>query len=119
MRVLIAIFYTTLLTVLSLLPGTVIEGLPFADRLSDKVAHIFAYGLYVGVLIWSIPAKKRTGIRRLMGLVAFCCLYGVLMEVLQGFIRYGTREFSVVDMVANTLGATCAAVLFLRIRIWR
>jgi VanZ family protein len=101
----VSILYTAAITMASLTPR--VEGLPSLLYL-DKIAHFFAYGVYVLVLAWALKARTRPLVW-IVAIAVFCSLYGVMMEFCQKLIAPDSRSFSIADMIANAAGAiTCA-----------
>ena len=82
------------IAVLSLLPS---GDLPPVDG-SDKLKHFIAYGSLGGAM--AIAAGPGRALRAFLITIG----YGALMEVAQALAPTG-REFSILDEVANMLGA--------------
>lgn len=93
--------YGFLVLWLSLRPGS---GDPQNIPHIDKLAHFLAYFGYATLAILWV----KTG-RFALWLVFFLCLYGVLMEFLQGFIPMRDRSF--LDVIANTAGSALGVVV--------
>ena len=94
------------IAVLSLLPPA---DLPPVEG-SDKLKHFLAYGSLGGAM--AIAAGPGKALRTFLITIG----YGALMEVAQALAPTG-REFSILDEVANALGAglgTAAALLLRR-----
>ncbi len=70
-----------------------------SESFADKVAHFLGYGALGASVFW---ADLKLFSRRL-GAGAALCVYGVLLEVLQGL--GGVRSPEVADAVCNMLGA--------------
>jgi hypothetical protein len=66
----------------------------------DKLGHLLAYGLLMFWFCQVYAARKA----RLFHGIAFLAM-GIGLEVLQGMS--GTREYDVVDMLANAAGVGC------------
>lgn len=71
---------------------------------SDKVQHFIAYVALSGPLLIAM------GRRRLWSVIALAAVFGVALEIAQGAMGLG-RTFSLLDAVANTLGAVTGAGL--------
>ncbi len=76
---------------------------------SDKYAHAIAYMLFV--VIWGAflgsdvdVVSKAHYIKKIVKAFVFGVLFGVLMEIAQWTLT-SYRQFDVLDMLANTLGA--------------
>lgn len=93
-----------LLTVLALQPATGAPG----PLHSDKILHFIAYLQLTG-FAYIIAAHTRY----FNALCVVIVLYGLGIEIIQGFLP--TREASVGDFVANTLGVLVAWFLAHRI----
>ena len=105
--VIVAIIYTLLLTVGSLIDtGKAIT----TPQNFDKVLHLSAYfGLGLLWMLWVVFKKPKViNRRRKMRLIALCAvLYGIFIEVLQGvFTSYRIPDMW--DMLANTIGVALA-----------
>ena len=73
-----------------------------APQISDKIRHFGAYAmLAIPTAMWLAP-------RRIVPAVVVA-IWGIAMEIAQGLAGTG-REASLIDALANTLGA-CAGVL--------
>ena len=85
---------------LSLIPSQYVPGL----QMSDKIKHFLAYGT-LAMLVSLALGRDRT-------IVAFmlCVFYGVGLEIAQHTATTG-RDASLLDAVANTLGAGLGVAL--------
>ncbi|WP_272986846.1 MULTISPECIES: VanZ family protein [Hyphomonas] len=93
------------IAVLSLLPS---GDLPPVEG-SDKVKHFLAYGSLGGAMAMAFgPGRALRAFLITIG-------YGALMEIAQALAPTG-REFSVLDEVANILGAGVGTVVALALR---
>lgn len=101
--------------VLSAIRGDKIPEFGFSG--GDKVGHLIGYfGLsFVFCAEWAkhIRWSNKTG-RWLIYIASVCVLYGVVIEVLQGFVFY-MRSFDYADMAANTGGVLLGVLLFLTV----
>ena len=90
--------------------GTAENAEPPMD-VSDKTAHVAAFGLMVPFLTralrYFLPAAPRG--RLVLAAAAFSSLAGALLEFWQAFLPYRSAE--VLDWVADTIGAVLAACL--------
>lgn len=102
-RWILCVLYTAVITVISLVPSSAFENLP-AIPYADKIAHFFMYGIYAVLIFWTLQAMDRKRSLFPLGVVLFCGLYGVAMELLQHFFQSGDRVFSLGDIVANFAG---------------
>ena len=71
----------------------------------DKIMHLGAYGLLGLLGALATNGEKRTGI------VIFCAVLGILLEVLQLEMRAG-RHFEVLDIIANIIGSLLGVAAF-------
>lgn len=107
--ILLAIAYTTVLTVVSLMT---LRNLPDVGvSYGDKIFHFFAYFVmaFLWALAWffSFNFDKKRSIRNAF---IIAVIFGIIIEVLQGTLT-ASRSLDVYDMLANTLGALLAAVV--------
>jgi VanZ family protein len=93
------------IAVLSLIPP---GDLPPVEG-SDKLKHFIAYGSLGGAMTIAM------GPGRAMRACLITILYGALMEAAQGLAPTG-REFSLLDEVANILGAGAGTGIALALR---
>ncbi|WP_197077343.1 VanZ family protein [Lacinutrix sp. Hel_I_90] len=105
----ISIFYTVLLTALSLFKINLeAEHLPLN---SDKVYHAIAYSLFTLLWFAAFHFKLKMQFNKALlitGLFSFS--YGILIEVLQGWLTI-SRQGDVKDVIANTIGMVFAVLL--------
>jgi VanZ family protein len=105
------IFYCLAIYIQSDFPS--IEHVP-SFEFSDKFLHFFAYAI-MGVLFYRAYQTLRIkGDPRMLILlsVASASLYGVSDEIHQYFVPF--RDASILDVVANMLGAICGVYLYHR-----
>ena len=75
----------------------------------DKVVHFLAYaGLGAG-MICVMPSAWRRSVFGLLAAVGAACLYGVIDEVIQGFVPGRTADL--LDWCADAAGATVGATV--------
>ncbi|MCX8210155.1 MAG: VanZ family protein [Lewinella sp.] len=103
--------YALFLLVVSLLPGRSMPSIPnwFSLFSPDKVAHFGAYGLFA-LLLSAVFSESRIK-RAIPCAVSVTAIYGIVMEILQGISGTG-RQFDLVDMVANFLGAILGGLAY-------
>jgi VanZ family protein len=95
--------------VLSSRPAQRLPALPFAQ--ADKIAHAVAYGLLGAFLALALGVRRGLVGRAALAL-ALCAIYGASDEWHQSFVP--GRQVSVLDLLADTIGATVAIVLVAR-----
>ena len=83
---------------------------------SDKLAHMIAYGVLEGTVLFALSEHLKNTKPRIVMLfsLAFCFLYGISDEFHQSFIP--GRTTSVYDLAADCVGAVMACAFWLR---WR
>lgn len=102
-----ALLWLTFVTVLSVTPGV---PLPKFDLLSpDKLGHAVAYGVLAWLFLWGYTrtSGRRVGWKEALVVFLLTSCYGVLMELVQGFLIPG-RFYEIDDMLANAIGAAIA-----------
>lgn len=100
--------YTILLTVLSLLPHVVPDGVPAN---SDKVFHAIAHIIFT--ILWYATLQsyfKFTSKKAIKIAVISAITFGIIIEVLQHTLTQ-YREADIKDVLANTLGAFIAVLI--------
>ena len=84
---------------------------------ADKLAHFLAYGLLAAAALYTfgslLQGRLRPGGLGLL-VVVFCILYGISDEFHQSFVPM--RDVSAGDVVADSIGALCTVLLWLRAR---
>jgi glycopeptide antibiotics resistance protein len=104
----LAIFWTILITTLSLIT---IERVPsFALKLQhkDKVVHFVFY--FVFVIAWNLSLMQK--LKKIkVKVLSIAIVYGIVIEVLQ-YVLTENRTADFFDVLANSLGAILAFVLF-------
>lgn len=102
------ILWLVIVLVLSVYP---FEGSGMRFAYADKVLHFIIYGI-TSVLLYTVlvgmPSFKRWA---LVLSVIIASAYGLSMEALQGAVA--TRDFSLLDAAANTLGAISGAIFII------
>jgi len=109
------IIYCVIIYVQSDLPSP--QRLP-KFQFSDKVFHFVIYA-GLGVLFYRAyqTLRIKDNLRMLMLLSAVSAsLYGISDEIHQSFVPY--RDASILDVLANILGAFCGAYLYQLYQLW-
>ena len=108
---LLSISYSTVLTILSLLPHVGLKDMPSN---SDKVFHTIAYTLFT--LIWYLTFKLSPFSEKAMTkAVVLAIIFGIVIEILQHILTQH-READIKDVIANTIG-TFLAVLIIKLAL--
>lgn len=76
-----------------------------APTVSDKLKHLAAYGALAA------PFCVYIGMRRLLLALGLVIALGISMEVAQAFADTG-RSASVMDAIANTIGAATSSLIY-------
>ncbi len=98
---LIALIVLVSITYLSLSPK------PALTASNDKLGHFIAYSVLTFLILRSFVIRN---VNRLLMLLVFSILYGVLMEYGQRFVP--GRSFSIYDMIANTSGVLIGLLIY-------
>jgi VanZ family protein len=83
---------------------------------ADKFVHAIFY--FVLVMLWGIYSMLKLDeirVPKIILLVIGAVLYGILLEVLQGTLT-ATRHADAIDVLANSIGALLALMVFLFIK---
>ena len=109
---LLAIIWTVLITVASLVSSSAI---PKVNLLwNDKIVHFLFYFFFV--VFWSFALHKNFYLKKYSFIiVVFAIFYGIIIEVLQSVLTK-TREADLFDAFANSLGAIVGFVGFLIVK---
>ena len=109
---LLAIIWTVLITVASLVSSSAI---PKVNLLwNDKIVHFLFYFFFV--VFWSFALHKNFYLKKYSFIiVVFAIVYGIIIEVLQSVLTK-TREADLFDAFANSLGAIVGFVGFLIVK---
>ena len=93
----VALIWTAIIFILCLITlKNVSVDVPIQGK--DKLVHFMFY--FILVYLWG----KALNDTKIILIVCFCVLYGIIIEVLQGVFTT-TREFDIYDIIANLLGA--------------
>ena len=107
----IALFFTVLITVGSLIPPKNIVQVKVPSF--DKVIHLCAY--FVLALSWLLAySKKSYNVKHHLTVAFLVVVYGIIIEVLQGTIT-SVRQADVYDMIANFMGVLFALLVFKKV----
>ena len=102
----VTVFYTILITVLSLVEPVNIPNLN--TEFDDKILHFLLYAVFC--LLWFLNLTYFKIKRSLFAASAISILFGLIIELIQGvIIIYRTAEF--LDVLANTMGVITMATL--------
>jgi VanZ family protein len=112
---LVALFWTLLVTVLSLISISSLSG--FGNNIhianKDKIVHFIFY--FVMVILWMYYFSKVQIANKGLKIVLGAILYGIVMEICQEvFTTY--RSADIVDVVANSSGALSGFFLYITIK---
>lgn len=95
-------------------PGSTLH-LPDLPQM-DKICHLGIYGLLALTVLWWLCPEKSQGRNPLVSValktVLLCLAYGLTDEFHQSFIP--ARSVSLLDLLADTLGAIGVVVIWLR-----
>ena len=95
----IAVYYTLILILLSLIPIPDL-GFPSFKLLElDKLIHIIMYSTFT--LIWGLKIENFS--KRKLEISSYLILFGLGLEILQHLLPFG-RYFDLGDFVANSIG---------------
>jgi VanZ family protein len=104
---LLALIWTIILTVLSLISFKKLPAIKLPGE--DKTAHFIFY--FVLTLVWYIALAKIHKKKYLKFIIAIAVIiYGIIIEILQGLTNY--RHADINDVFANT-GGTFLALMFI------
>jgi len=103
----IAISYTILLSVLSLIKLNVTD---LGPTYKDKIFHFLAYGLLT--LLWYKVMPRSKSKYTLIIITITVIIYGIIIEVLQGKLTE-FREASIMDVLANTTGVIVMTLILI------
>jgi VanZ family protein len=107
-RIILAIFYAAGIVALSLLPP---HDLPRVELFpgADKVVHFLMYFIFSMLGCWS---SKKESIRSHFYLIfPITIVWGVIMEIFQFSMHLG-RNFSWLDVLANSFGAAVGIIIY-------
>lgn len=109
--------YCTFIPALIIAAGILVTSLLEADvvreitSLKDKTLHIWAYGLFALTLLFPLTRINTHHWRQYVITWVICCAYGAFIEILQSCCTT-TRVGEWLDILANTIGATIALIIF-------
>ena len=106
-----AVFWTLFVTVSCLMAAEKVNRISFFNiPHKDKYVHFAFY--FVMVVLWVLSLSPAYASKRRLRLVvfSFAVFYGILIEICQGLLTNG-RSADILDVLANTAGATLAILL--------
>lgn len=107
----LAIAYTILITVLSLIT---VKDLPdLGTDMDDKILHVGAY--FVLIIMWYFGLKQPRDMKSLLKIAVSCVLFGIVIEVIQGKVNIN-RAADFLDAVANFIGVILGFIALLWLR---
>ncbi|AXT18922.1 hypothetical protein D7030_15205 [Flavobacteriaceae bacterium AU392] len=104
---LIAVFYTIILGVCSIIRVDVPD---LGTNNKDKILHFLAYGLLT--LLWYCALLKIFKVNKLILIVIGSVIYGIIIEVLQGVLTT-FRDPNIMDIFANILGIVVMSIIII------
>ena len=111
---LISVFYTLILSALSLLKlESVVKEM---SSVNDKVGHALAH--FIFVVLWFLVFNYKFNIKFNKALIfsaLFSLVYGISIELLQGYVTV-SRQNEFKDVLANILGMVFAVVLLIHVK---
>ncbi len=78
----------------------------------DKIVHAGLFGFLCFLFVWGLLKNNLFTHKNVLLLVAFCILYGALIELLQMLGRNG-RHADFDDIVANSIGVVLAYLFYI------
>lgn len=102
-----AIVWTLLIFIACFIPGNEIPNVHIP--LIDKWVHFVLFGGFT--LLWLLAAPGVSG-RKLLLVAAAGCVFGWLVEELQGLLSFLGRSKDLMDIWADALGAVLGVILF-------
>lgn len=107
-----ALVWLLIVLVLTLIPGPAIPDVGFSFRI-DKIVHFFLFGIQMVLSAYALEKHtllKGAPARPILVSAIFSIAAGIGIEFLQRFVP--GRSFSVLDMVANTIGVGIGYYVF-------
>jgi len=99
----IALLWTVVITVLSLISLGNIEQTLDSIHISNKDKYVHFTFYFVFVVLWYIQLKNKTKWNTKIVVLITAIVYGIAMEICQGFTDTRTPDF--MDVLANSMGA--------------
>ncbi len=107
----IAIFWTAVITWLSLVSFEKVPSVSISIPGKDKVVHFFFYFFFVFLWTKALDLRER---KQQMIVLFIAIIYGIIIEVFQDVFT-STRTADFLDVVANSIGAI-SGLVFLRVK---
>jgi VanZ family protein len=107
----IAIFWTAVITWLSLVSFEKVPSVSISIPGKDKVVHFFFYFFFVFLWTKALDLKRRN---QQLCILVIAIIYGIIIEVFQDVFT-STRTADFLDVVANSIGAI-SGLVFLRVK---
>lgn len=107
----LAIFWTAVITWLSLVSFEKVPSVSISIPGKDKVVHFFFYFFFVFLWTKALDLRER---KQQMIVLVIAIIYGIIIEVFQDVFTL-TRTADYLDVVANSIGAI-SGLVFLRVK---
>ena len=108
----IAKAWVFIIAILHAIPGSDIQMISFSELfLIDKLRHVVIF--MIGVYLFAISTKQQTT-QSLRNISVLFVIYGLLLEVLQGFI-FVARSADFLDWVADIIGVFLGIWTYMKI----
>ncbi len=102
MRNIIAYVWIVIIAILHAIPGTDVQKFTLSELfLIDKLVHIIIF--MIGVYLFATVGKRQQKAQFLRNISLLFVVYGLLLELLQGFIFVG-RSADFLDWLADIIG---------------
>lgn len=108
---LLSIFYTIILTALSLLKLDLDDVEEIIPSFSDKICHFLAYLIFTW--LWFNTFFYRFHLNKIKSIflsILLSVIFGIIIEVFQHLITT-SRSFDILDIIANIIGVIISAIL--------
>jgi len=101
--------FSIFIAVVSLIPSRSFEDIPTFSY-EDLLVHFSIYAIHASLLLWAWKPHHKKTKSDIITIIAICAAYGFLMEILQPILQPNDRHFSILDILANTAGATIISI---------
>jgi VanZ family protein len=106
-----ALIWAAFILLLMSLPGKDLPDFDFwAIDIEDKIGHVAVFGLLSFLMVWGLIRRDEKWETKSLGIIAFLgVVYGGATELLQGY-AFPSRYASLLDFLADTVGAVLGTV---------
>ncbi|MGZ5246180.1 MAG: VanZ family protein [Flavitalea sp.] len=110
----VPLLWTLLIIILLSIPGSAIPKVNIGLKHVDKLVHFILFGIFP--VLWSYYFLQKKENANWKKLIIVCCIISILLGISLEYVQHyfvPNRDFDIVDIVADTLGAIVFGILLI------